>query len=52
MVKYDPKSSDPAEFINNEEILETIDYGRANAHNRALIIDILEKAKKAKGLSH
>ena len=52
MAKYDPKSSDPAEFINNEEILETIDYGRANAHNRALIIDILEKARKAKGLSH
>ena len=52
MAKYNPKSSDPAEFINHEEILETIDYGRANAHNRQLIIDILEKARKARGLDH
>ena len=39
MAKYDPKSSDPSEFINNEEILETIEYGRANAHNKPLIIE-------------
>ncbi|WP_311516030.1 [FeFe] hydrogenase H-cluster radical SAM maturase HydG [uncultured Anaerococcus sp.] len=52
MVVYNPKSSKASEFINHEEILETIDYGRKNAHNRDLIIDILNKAKKAKGLSH
>lgn len=52
MVAYNPKSSKASEFINHEEILETIDYGRKNANNRDLIIDILNKAKKAKGLSH
>ncbi|MDU2557797.1 MAG: [FeFe] hydrogenase H-cluster radical SAM maturase HydG, partial [Anaerococcus prevotii] len=52
MVVYNPKSSKASEFINHEEILETLDYGRENAHNRELIIDILNKAKKAKGLSH
>ncbi|KWZ76705.1 [FeFe] hydrogenase H-cluster radical SAM maturase HydG [Anaerococcus tetradius] len=52
MVVYNPKSKDANEFINHEEILETLDYGRSNAHNRELIIDILNKAKKAKGLSH
>ncbi|WP_243344105.1 [FeFe] hydrogenase H-cluster radical SAM maturase HydG [Anaerococcus sp. AGMB09787] len=52
MAKYDVKSSDASEFINDAEILETIDYGRANSHNRKLIIDILNKAKKARGLNH
>ncbi len=52
MTTYNPKSSDPAEFINHEEIMETIDYGRRNAHNRSLIIETLEKARQAKGLSH
>lgn len=52
MVKYDPKSKNAVEFINHEEILETLDYGRKNSHNRELISSILEKAKKAKGLTH
>lgn len=52
MTKYDPASTKAVEFINHEEILETLDYGRANAHNRDLIKAILEKARKAKGLSH
>lgn len=52
MTKYDPKSIHAEEFINHEEILETLDYGRENAHNRKLIIEVLEKAKKAQGLSH
>lgn len=46
MVVYNPKSSKASEFINHEEILETLDYGRENAHNRELIIDILNKAKR------
>lgn len=37
MTKYDPASTKAVEFINHEEILETLDYGRANAHNRDLI---------------
>ena len=52
MTKYDPKSIHAEEFINHEEILETLDYGRENAHNRKLIIEVLERAKKAQGLSH
>ena len=52
MIKYDPKSKNAEEFINHDEILQTLDYGRENAHNRKLISQILEKAKKAKGLDH
>ncbi|MDO4595220.1 MAG: [FeFe] hydrogenase H-cluster radical SAM maturase HydG [Tissierellia bacterium] len=52
MAKYDVNSPNAEEFINHEEILETIKFGRKNADNRKLILEILEKAKKAKGLSH
>ena len=52
MTKYDPASTHAEEFINHEEILETLAYGRENAHNRKLITELLEKARKAKGLSH
>ena len=40
------------EFINHEEILETLRYAEENKHNEALIAQILEKAKKRKGLEH
>lgn len=50
--KYDRKSLKAEEFINHEEILESLDYARKNKNNRALIQEILEKAKKAKGISH
>lgn len=46
MTKYDPASTKAVEFINHEEILETLDYGRANAHNRDLIKAILEKRER------
>ena len=49
---YDPKSSKAEEFINHEEILETLRYAEENKHNEALIAQILEKAKKRKGLEH
>ncbi|HHX69758.1 MAG: [FeFe] hydrogenase H-cluster radical SAM maturase HydG [Miniphocaeibacter sp.] len=52
MSNYIPSSSKAEEFINNEEILKTIEYGRGNSKNRQLIEEILEKAKEAKGLSH
>lgn len=52
MMKYDVKSEKAEEFINHEEILQTLEYGKANANNRDLIKEILEKAKKAKGLSY
>ena len=52
MYQYDRKSCKAEEFINHEEILETLAYAEANRHNEALINEILEKAKKRKGLEH
>ena len=62
MAKYDPKSLKAEEFINHEEILETIRYAQENKNNFALIDEILKKAAPKKsengkethcaGLSH
>ena len=60
MYKYDVKSLKAEEFINNEEILETLAYAEENKNNLELIRTILEKAKPVKkdkgyvcnGLSH
>ena len=49
---YDPKSPVADDFINDAEILATLEYAAANKHNRALIDAILEKAKECRGLSH
>ena len=49
---YNPKSLKAEEFINHEEILETLAYAEKNKDNRELIESILEKAKEKKGLSH
>ena len=49
---YDPKSKCADDFINHEEIMETLAYAEENKHNRELIDQILEKAKLRKGLSH
>lgn len=51
-MKYDKNSSIAEEFINHQEILDTIEYGRQNQNNTDLIKSILEKAKELKGLSH
>ena len=51
-MKYDPKSSKAEEFINDQEIRETLAYAEANKNNRELIGRILEKARDCKGLSH
>ena len=45
---YDPKSRKAEEFINDEEILETIQYAEENKHNIPLIDSILEKARPKK----
>ena len=45
MYSYNPKSKCADEFINHEEIQETLQYARENRHNRELIQEILEKAK-------
>ena len=49
---YNPKSHKAEEFINNEEILKTIDYVKENKSNAGLIEKVIEKAKLEKGLSH
>ncbi len=49
---YNPKSLKAEEFINHEEILDTLKYAEENKTNRELIKSIIEKAKENKGLSH
>lgn len=49
---YDPKSMKAEEFINHEEILDTLKYAEKNKHNKELIASLIEKARLCKGLSH
>jgi 2-iminoacetate synthase len=49
---YDPKSMKAEEFIDHEEILESLAYADAHKTDRELIDQILEKARLRKGLSH
>lgn len=49
---YDPKSRKAEEFINHEEILESLEYAKSNKGNKELIEGILDKANRAKGLTH
>lgn len=49
---YDPKSMKAEEFINHEEILDTLKYAEENKHNKELIASLIEKARLCKGLSH
>lgn len=49
---YNVMSPKAEEFINHEEVLESLAYAEANKNNRELIEKILEKAKERKGLSH
>ena len=49
---YDVYSKHADDFINHEEILETLAYADENKANEALIDSLLEKARLRKGLSH
>ncbi|MDO5094975.1 MAG: [FeFe] hydrogenase H-cluster radical SAM maturase HydG [Peptostreptococcaceae bacterium] len=49
---YNPKSKIATEFINDEEILATLEYAKENKNNSALVAEILEKAKAMNGLTH
>lgn len=49
---YNPNSMKAEEFIDHEEILATLAYSEAHKNDRELILQILEKAKERKGLSH
>lgn len=48
MAIYDPKSRKAEEFINDEEILKTLEYAEKNKNNVQLIDEILEKARPVK----
>ena len=45
---YNPKSLKADEFINHEEILETLEYAEKNKNNIELINSILDKARPKK----
>lgn len=49
---YNPKSMIAEEFIDHQEILDTLAYADAHKEDAALIDTILEKAKQRKGLNH
>ncbi len=49
---YDVKSPKAEEFINHQEILDTLEYANNNKNNISLIDTILNKARLRKGLSH
>ena len=49
---YNPKSLKAEEFIDHQEILDTLAYADENKSNVAVIDQILHKARERKGLSH
>ena len=49
---YNPKSLKAEEFIDHQEILDSLAYADAHKDDIALIDEILEKARLRKGLSH
>ncbi len=49
---YNVKSKIATEFIDEEEILESLKFAKKNKNNKQLINEILEKAKECNGLSH
>lgn len=49
---YNIKSRQAEEFIHHQEILETLEYARANRGNRPLIESLIDKAALCQGLSH
>jgi len=51
-MQYNPKSMEAEEFINDGEILNTLEYAEKNKTNITLIDQILDKARLRKGLTH
>lgn len=49
---YKVDSPKAEEFINHQEITETLEYARNHQSDRTLIKELIEKAKACKGLSH
>lgn len=49
---YNPKSMKAEEFIDHQEVLDSLSYAEVHKTDAALIDSIIEKAKLRKGLSH
>ncbi len=49
---YNPKSMKAEEFIDDDEIQESLRFADTHKNNLEMIDDILNKARKYKGLSH
>lgn len=49
---YNVNSPHAEDFIDDAEILETLDYAQKHKSDRALVESLLEKAALCKGLSH
>ncbi len=49
---YDVRSSKAEEFINHEEIMESLKWAHQNKSNYELINSIIDKARNYKGVSH
>ena len=49
---YRVDSEKAEEFINHQEVLDTLEYARANKDNHALIEQLITKAALCKGLTH
>lgn len=49
---YNSKSKIATEFIDDEEIIDTLTYAQKNKSNRELIESLIERAKDCKGLTH
>ena len=52
MISYRPSSSQAADFINHDEIMDTMEFVRRHKNDTALIEQLIEKASAQKGLSH
>lgn len=49
---YNPKSAKATEFIDHQEILDSMEYAKKNKDNTELIENLIERARDCKGLSH
>ncbi|MDO4180067.1 MAG: [FeFe] hydrogenase H-cluster radical SAM maturase HydG [Bacteroidales bacterium] len=49
---YKAASKKAEEFIDHNEILDTLDYARTHKSDRALIEQLIDKAARCKGLTH
>lgn len=49
---YNPKSKIATEFIDDQEILESLEYANAHKTDKALIQSLIERASDCKGLTH